>query len=140
MATFVHITAEKNRREVRLTGIKAGTSQSSGHYGVYAMPVIADYFVTHYWLSELKRGQRAMVGVYFRIPDDEKVWAGHFEKHELMTAAEAVAFMVAEAGDITSLGRDLYTLSGLEVLIPRSISRREVIRVRHLPPGGLHGF
>jgi hypothetical protein len=39
-----------------------------------------------------RRGQAAIVGVYFRIPDEEVVWVGHYNQaHRRMTAAEAVA-------------------------------------------------
>lgn len=39
-----------------------------------------------------KRGLRTTMAVRFRVPDDEAVWACHFNrKPERMTAAEAVA-------------------------------------------------
>jgi hypothetical protein len=52
-----------------------------------------DFYVSHQWLRELKRrGQGPIVGIYFRIPDGESVWIGHYGRpHEEVTAAAAAS-------------------------------------------------
>lgn len=58
-----------------------------------------------------------VIAIYFRIPDDEEVWVGHYNQaHRRMTAAEALAeFMVANNRE------------GWEVIIPRRIAAKEFI-------------
>jgi hypothetical protein len=88
------------------------------------MPVTPDFYLSHQWLRELKRGgQRTICGVYFRIPDDESVWVGHYNRNQrALSAAEAVdLIMTSEAAE------------GYEVLVPRAIAPGEIQRVRTLP-------
>ncbi|HYL98915.1 MAG TPA: hypothetical protein VEZ90_08160 [Blastocatellia bacterium] len=87
------------------------------------MPVTRDFYVSHQWLRELKRrGGSSIVGVYFRVPDDQLVWVGRYNKeHKEMSAAEAAALMMSEK------------VEGYEVVIPRRIERKEIHRVKHLP-------
>lgn len=120
MPIFVHLTPESAAGRIRRSGIAPG--RHSG--GVFAMPVTRNFYVSHQWLRELKRrGGRTMVGVYFRVPDDEVVLAGRYhEPHQSMTAAEAAAaFMGTENRE------------GWEVIIPRRIAAAEIHRVRILP-------
>lgn len=124
MAMLVHLTPEKNVKAILRSGI---TCQKKGYWrsgGVYAVPVTRNFYVSHQWLRELKRGgQRTICAVYFRIPDDEQVWVGHYnQNHRYMTAAEAASIM--SAADIRK---------GYEVIIPRPIAKSEIHRVRHLP-------
>ena len=74
------------------------------------MPVTRNFYVSHQWLRELKRrGQGVITGIYFRIPDDETVWVGHYDQaHQSMTAAEAAATILATEPS-----------EGFEVIIPR---------------------
>jgi len=62
-------------------------------WGVFAVPVTDNYIRTHQWLRELHRfTQQALVGVYFRLPDDEQVWLGRYNQaHQRVTAAAAAA-------------------------------------------------
>lgn len=61
--------------------------------------------------------------MYFRIPDEEPVFAGLYSKEKQnMTASEAAARLAKEQ-----------TL-GFEVIIPRSIDASEVRSIRLLPP------
>ncbi len=70
-----------------------------------------------------RRNQGSIARVYFRVPDDERVWVGHYRQaHRWMSASEAVAeFMVTEDAQ------------GWEVVIPRRIEAGELHRVRLLP-------
>ena len=83
MALFVHLAAEKESVSIRRTGIKPRRLKQPlvDDYDriVFAMPVTDNFYVSHQWLRELKRnGQRTIVGVYFRIPDDQPVMVGHY--------------------------------------------------------------
>ena len=61
-----------------------------------------------------------MVGVYFRVPDDERVFVGHYRHaHAEMSAAQA-ASLISGAEDAR----------GYEVLIPRRIQPEEIHAVR----------
>jgi hypothetical protein len=124
MAMFVHLTPEKNEKSILRSGITRLRKTGQRPGGVYAMPVTRNFYVSHQWLRELKRGgQKTICAVYFRIPDDEEVWVGHYnENHHAMSAAEAVAVMMS------SENRE-----GYEVIIPRKIAKGEIHRVRHLP-------
>jgi hypothetical protein len=88
------------------------------------MPVIRDHYISHQWLRELRRsGARVLVGVYFRLPDDEVVWAGRYNQpHERMPLGAAIA-------QLGSLSDPL----GYEVFIERKIYPREITKIRHLP-------
>lgn len=126
MAMLVHLAPEKAIPAIRRGGIKTSKLHPRlGHEsGVFAMPVVPNFYVSHQWLRELKRaGQRTLCGVYFRIPDDEEVVIGHYNQaHITTTAAEAVG-IVFDSDDT----------EGYEVLVPRRIERSELHRVRHLP-------
>lgn len=124
MAMFVHLTSEKNVKAVVRSGIIRLRKPGERPGGIYAMPVTRNFYVSHQWLRELKRdGQRTICAVYFRVPDDEEVWIGHYVRtHLAMTAAEATAVMSSAENR-----------EGYEVIIPRKINSDEIHRVRHLP-------
>lgn len=64
-----------------------------------------------------------IVGVYFKIPDDEPALVGHYgTAHAAMTAAAAVAFIAA-----------LDDPRGHEVIVPRRIRSDEISKIRALP-------
>jgi hypothetical protein len=125
MAMFVHLAPQSRAERIRRCGIsrlRRATAALPG--GVYAVPVTPSFFVSHQWLRELKRrGEGPIVGIYFRLPDPERVWVGHYgQAHREMTAAEAVAeFLHAGSGE------------GWEVLVPRRINAKEIHRIRALP-------
>jgi hypothetical protein len=122
---FVHLTPEATVARIRRNGIGRFRKPSATRPGgIFAMPVTRNFYISHQWLRELmRRGCGSMVGVYFRIPDDEVVWVGHYgQSHRPMTAAEAAAeFTNAENRE------------GWEVVIPRRIDAKEFHRVRSLP-------
>jgi len=92
--------------------------------GIFAVPVTRNFYVSHQWLRELKRRtQGPIAGIYFRVPDDERVWVGHYNQgHQWMSASEAAGeFMVAEDA------------KGWQVIIPRRIEASEIHRIRQLP-------
>lgn len=125
MAMFVHLAPTSQIVLIRRNGIsrlRKAVGERPG--GLYAMPVTRNFYISHQWLRELKRrGQGPIAGIYFRIPDNELVWVGHYNRHHRrMTAAEAMAeFMSADSRE------------GWEVIIPRRITAKEIHRVRSLP-------
>ncbi|MGV3606249.1 MAG: hypothetical protein ACO1RA_07560 [Planctomycetaceae bacterium] len=125
MAMFVHLTKESNVAKIRRNGIgRMRRSHGDVPRGVFATPVVRNFFITHQWLRELKRGRNEMLwGVYFRIHDSEKVYVGHYNQaHQWLTAAEAVA--VIDAAE---------DARGWEVIIPRTIAANEIHRTHSLP-------
>jgi hypothetical protein len=121
---FVHLAPESSITRIRRSGITR-VRKAGGNFpgGVFAVPVTRNFFLSNQWLRELKRrGEGPIAGVYFRVPDQERVWVGHYNQaHRWMTAAEAVAeFMAAEARE------------GWEVVVPRKIAPDEIHRVRSL--------
>lgn len=125
MAMFVHLTTESCIQRIRRNGIArlrktAGTSPE----GVYAVPVTSNFYASHQWLRELKRQNRSPIaGIYFRVPDEQPVWVGHYgQTHRLVTAAEAVA-QFTKADDP----------AGWEVIVPRRIEAIEIHKTRQLP-------
>jgi hypothetical protein len=125
MATFVHLTSESLAIRIRRSGIsRVRKPWGNLPRGIFAMPVTRNFYLSHQWLRELKRrGGKPIVGVYFRISDEELVWIGRYNQvHRQMTAAEATAeFMGSDRHD------------GWEVVIPRRIAASEIRRVRSLP-------
>ncbi len=118
MPTFVHLTPAKDLKRIVRSGIKHGGR------GVFCMPVLPNYYISHQWIRELKRGgQRTIVGVYFTLPDEELVWVGHyFQAHTQVTAAEASRVI-----------RDAARAEGYEVIVTRAIPRDDIQKVRAVP-------
>lgn len=125
MPMFVHLAPESRAVLIRRNGIGRLRRPHGAHPGgIFAVPVTRNFYVSHQWLRELKRrGQGPIVGVYFRIPDGEAVWVGHYgQVHREMTAAVATAtFSASESRE------------GWEVIIPRRIAAKEIHRIRSLP-------
>jgi len=110
----VHLTPEKNLKRIIRNGIKDTR-------GVFCMPVLRDYYISHQWLRELKRGgQRTIVAVYVRVPSDETVLVGHYGgPHERVPVGQAIKTIM-----------DAPDAQGYELIVPRSIERGSVVRVR----------
>jgi hypothetical protein len=124
MALFVHLTPEKRVKLILRNGITRLRKTISGPNGVFAMPVMRNFYISHQWLRELKRsGAGAIAGVYFRIPDEQLVWVGHYNQaHQRMTATEAVSII-----------QNAEMPEGFEVIVPRRIDAKEIHRIRMLP-------
>ncbi|RCG32823.1 hypothetical protein DQ384_04985 [Sphaerisporangium album] len=123
MTMLVHITPAKNIRAIRRSGIRAQSLADGSQPGVYCLPVMPSYQLTHQWVRELRRGgQRTLMAVHFRIPDDEEVSVGHYGSHQVRVSS-------AEA---TALVTELEDPRGYEVIIPRSIAAKEIHRIRRV--------
>ena len=124
MATFVHLTPEKFLATIKRSGIHRARASRFLPAGVFAQAVTLNFYVSHQWLREFKRnGQRTMLGAYFRVPDDEPVYVGHYNQPPLhVSAAEAIGLIMHNDSPL-----------GYHVLIPRRIEPKEIMRMRHLP-------
>src|SRR3954447_21613731 len=102
MPSFVHIADERDGAAILRTGLKVPrlrvrSSRSDYPVGVFALPVVPNFLLSHQWVRELKRrGHRTAVGVYFRAPAPEAVWAGLYNQpKQQMTAGEAASVLRA---------------------------------------------
>lgn len=120
MPTLVHITDEKHSARIKRSGIALGKSRRV----IFFMPVVQDHFISHQWLRELRRsGARVLVGVYFRLPSEELVWAGKYhERHRQVPLGSAIR-------ELNSLADPL----GFEIFIDRKIAASAIAKIRHLP-------
>lgn len=125
MTMFVHLAPETRSSLIRRNGVRRlRKAFHTSARGVFAVPVVRNFFISHQWCRELRRRSKGqIVGIYFRIPDTEGVWVGHYgQVHRQMTAARASAeFMQA------------VDRQGWEVIIPRPIDSSEIHRIRSLP-------
>lgn len=124
MPTFVHIADERDAASIRRSGLKLPRSRHPARPGgVFALPVVQNFVLSHQWVRELKkRGFKVAVGIYFRVPDQQEVLAGRYnEEKRPITAAEAAAILAKEQ------------ILGYEVIIPRSILASEIQAVRSIP-------
>ena len=137
MADFVHITSMRVARRIERTGIAARSHGVVDRRGVYCMPVLPSFTLTHQWVRELRRRHSgALVAVHLRLPDDEPVTVGHFgESPREVTAARAIALV-----------RELSDPRGYQVFVPRAVTAAEVRQIRNVPQGvgwrylpGAHG-
>jgi hypothetical protein len=120
MPLLVHLTPEKKVAAIRRTGIKPGRKMGA----VFAMPVLQNFIVTHQWLRELRRkGQRSYWGLYFRIPDDEIVWFGHYNSDHVEISAAAAVGIIMKVDDPL----------GMQIIVERRIETKEIMKIRPLP-------
>lgn len=120
MVMLVHLAPADAAASIKRTGIrKRRLSRTSP--GVYAMPVLPNYYASHQWLRELKRGgARTFVGIYFRIADDEMVHVGHYgQKPSHCRAADAAATIMHAPDPL-----------GFQIIVGRSIPASEIHAVR----------
>jgi hypothetical protein len=116
MVMLVHVTAAKLEPSIRRSGLRS-------RYGVYAFPVLPSFTLTHQWTREIMKWERQpMVGVYFRIPDDEVVDFGRYGR-VLRTLPVAKAI-----GEI----RREPDARGFQVIIGRTIKPQEITRMSAL--------
>jgi hypothetical protein len=88
---------------------------------VFAMPIVSDFWTTHQWLRELRRGHdERLIAVYFRVNDDETVHVGRYYQPHHPMKARASARWVAEHP------------AGAEVIVPHRIASNDILRIRHM--------
>lgn len=116
MVMLVHVTAAKLEPKIKRSGLRA-------EFGVYAFPVLPSHTLTHQWTREIMKWKRQpMIGVYFRIPDDEVVHFGRYgHVMRRLPAARAVGEIRAQADP-----------RGFQVIIDRKIRPAEIVRIAAL--------
>lgn len=116
MPMMVHLTSARNVQHIRRTGIhKDGP-------GVYCMPVLQDYYLSHQWLRELRRWMPGpLMAVYFRLDDEEMVTCGpYWQAHRTLSVVEAVRLFRQHDEP----------MQGWEIVVPRSITPNEIHKIR----------
>ena len=120
MSRLTHLTRADQRSRILRAGIRP-TRIGTTLAGVYAMPVLPNFYVTHQWLRELRRFHDGpLIAVDFVIPDDEEVLAGHYDRQPQTLTAAAAAAVIMRAEDPR----------GYEILVPRAIEPNEIKRTR----------
>src|SRR6185369_3337646 len=67
MISFVHIANKDDEQSIVKSGVRS-TKRRTGPRGVYAVPVVPNYAMTHQWARELKRtGIRTLICVQFKV-------------------------------------------------------------------------
>jgi len=114
---LVHLAREDDAHKMLKRGIRVGR-------GVYCLPLLDNYFVSHQWLREMKRrGAPTLVAVDFRLPDEERVLVGRFNTaHQDVTLGTAIR-QIREAPDPR----------GFEIIALRAIAAKEILRIRAVP-------
>lgn len=123
MVSLIHIADKKDEASIVKNGISAA-KRRTGLRGVFAVPVLPNFTTTHQWARELKRrGVRTLICVQFRVPNDELVLVGKYNGEKLeMTASEAAVTFLAHTDPM-----------GLEVVVPRKITPKEIARTYLAP-------
>ncbi len=125
MPRLVHLAPERLVRRIERAGLRGSTCvvlvdgvTYKIEEGVFAMPVVPDFSVTHQWLRELRRwGRGRMVAVHFSIPAEEPVYVGRYSAEKSYGPARKM---------IPAL---LQKPLGAELLVPRRIASRDVVEI-----------
>jgi len=127
MPICTHLTSEKNVRHILRTGIKAQSMSAlnKDSKGVYCMPLLPNYYVSHQWLREIKRGSghTNLIAIDFRLPANEIVLVGHYSQPKNQ-------FTISEAAKLIMTVKDPL---GYEIFLPRSVKAVEIQKVRSVP-------
>jgi hypothetical protein len=120
VSRLTHLTRADRRSGILRSGIRPSRI-SEKLAGVYAMPLLPNFYVSHQWLRELRRFHEGpLIAVDFVIPDEEEVLVGHYDRQRHTLTAAAAAAVILRAEDPR----------GYEILIPRAIARKEIKRTR----------
>src|ERR1700722_19315645 len=113
MPILVHLADERAGASIKRSGIKIG----KGREGIFCMPVLPNFYVSHQWLRELKRnGARTFIGIYFRLDTKTLVYAGKYnEPHRQIELGVAIK-------EIMTLEDPL----GYELIVARKIEPKEI--------------
>ncbi len=131
MVMLVHVAPAKLAPKIRRSGIRPGEGLFGWYKSetVYAFPVLSSYTLTHQWTREvLKWRRQPLIGVYFRVPDEEPVEFGHFNRSTRNLSAAAAAGEIRKAADPR----------GFEIRLSRPIERKEITRIA--PVRGVVGW
>ena len=120
MSRLTHLTRADLRSRILNAGIRPSRI-SKTLAGVYAMPLLPNFYVSHQWLRELRRFHDGpLIAVDFVVPDDEEVLVGHYDRELHTRTAAAAAAVIMRAEDPR----------GYEILVPRAIERKAIKQTR----------
>lgn len=112
MPQFVHLADDRDIARIRKNGIKARKIHGRQARGVFATPVLQNYYRSHQWIRELRRsGIKLISAVQFHAPDDVAVAVGRYNETHVETTA----------GDSVRIFMEHSTGMGLEVIFKGSI-------------------
>ncbi len=125
MSVFLHVTQEKNIKNIKKNGIKGRKINENIPSGVFCMPVTQSYYMSHQWVREMKRWAEGknISGIYFRIKNKEDVWCGHYNKEHVKISA----------GEAVKLAMENKTGEGWEVILPGKVELKDIIKYKKLP-------
>lgn len=133
MPQFVHLADDRKIALIRKNGIKAHEIHGTKAKGVFATPVLQNYYQSHQWLRELKRrGIRTLSAVQFHVEDDLPVTVGRYGETPLeTTAAGAVRVFMDHT---TGLGLEVIFSGGIPAKwITRTYTPDQVVGWRYYP-------
>jgi hypothetical protein len=120
MPTLVHLADEREISSIKKNGIKIGKHRQ----GVFCMPILTNFYLSHQWLRELKRsGVKTFVGVYFKMDSKTKVFAGRYNQHHRHI----------ELGEAIKEIQTIEDPLGYEIIIDRKIEAKEIDKIKSLP-------
>jgi len=120
VSRLTHLTRADRRSGILKSGIRPSRINET-LAGVYAMPLLPNFYVSHQWLRELRRFHEGpLIAVDFVISDDEEVLVGHYDRERKTLTAAAAAAVIMRAEDPR----------GYEIVVPRAIERKEIKRTR----------
>jgi hypothetical protein len=128
MPRLVHLARASALRGIERAGIRGARTfvlaegeRTKLEDAVYAMPVLPDFSVTHQWTRELRRvHDERMIAVYFSLSSDAEVLVGRYNlSHARLPLGDAIA-------------RLMRSPMGCELIVPRSIVKREVKSIREI--------
>lgn len=120
MPICVHLTPESNAKQIMRVGIKAQPFHEEK--GIFCMPIMPNFYASHQWLRELKRGrgQVPLVAVDFKLPADEMVLVGHYSQpHARLTISQAANVIMTAPDPL-----------GYEIFLERSVTADEIHKIR----------
>ena len=138
MPQFVHLTDDRKLALIKKDGIKA-QKLHDGSKGVFATPVLQNYYQSHQWIRELRRrGVRVISAIQFHVPDEVEVSVGRYsEEHVRTSAADAVRIFMEH-----SSGMGLEVIFGASIppeWITRTYTPDQVIGWRYYPESHSEG-
>lgn len=124
MPILIHLALEKHQDRIRRAGLRASRTLWPGvPRGVHAMPMLEDFWISHQWLRELRRGGSSpLCAIDVRLARDERVFVGHYgQAHQELSLGTAIGTIRRHPDP-----------RGFEIIVPRSIDADEIHRVRKL--------
>jgi len=125
---FLHLAPASRERAIKRAGLSGSKVTLTTTHGttslsraIFAMPIIADFWTTHQWLRELRRGHdERLIAVCFRVDDDETVHVGRYNEPHQPMRARASARWIAQHP------------AGAEVVVAHRIESRDILRIRQI--------